>query len=91
MRENDVIWNRFIEAGGLALARRKLEVMVGKYDPDTLYWAFQRTLTYLEPISTDMLADAVAKRAASAIKRHHREELSLAKELSGGICLGALA
>jgi len=91
MHENDMMWNRFIEAGGLELARRKLEVMVGQYDSDTLYWAFQRTLTYLEPISTNMLADAVAKRAASAIKRQQREELSLAKELSGGLCLGALA
>lgn len=91
MQKDDMVWNRFVESGGLELASRKLEVMVGESDPDTLYWAFQRTLTYLEPISADMLADAVAKRAASAIKRQQKEDLSLAKELSGGICLGALA
>ena len=91
MQKEDVVWNRFVEAGGLELASRKLEVMVGESNEDTLYWAFQRTLTYLEPISTDTLADAVAKRAASAIKRQQRETLSLAKELSGGLCLGALA
>lgn len=90
-QNGQMMWYRFAEAGGLAMAGRRLEVMVGEVKPDTLFWAFERTLTYLEPISEEMLADAVAKRAASAIKRQQKETFSLAKDLCGGICFGALA
>lgn len=88
---NDMMWYRFVEAGGLAKAGRKLEVMVGAVDADTLYWAFQRALTYTDYLNEDILADAVAKRAASAIRRQQKEETSLAKDLSGGLLFGALA
>ena len=85
------IWQRFVDAGGLDLAKRKLQVLVGKTDKDVLYWAFKRALTYTEPISFQVLADAVAKRAASAIKRKEKEDLGFARDLCGGVCLGALA
>ena len=88
---NDMMWYRFVEEGGLAKACRKLETKVGHVDTKTLYWAFKRTLTYTDYLSEDLLADAVAKRAASAIKRQKKETFSLAKDLSGGLCLGALA
>ncbi len=88
---NEMVWYRFVEAGGFAKASRKLEVMVGAVDADALYWAFQRALTYTDYLTEDILADAVAKRAASAIKRQQKEEVSLAKDLSGGMLFGALA
>jgi hypothetical protein len=88
---HDMMWYRFVEAGGLAKVGRRLETMVGAVDTDTLYWAFKRALTYTDYLSEDLLADAVAKRAASAIKRERKDNFSLAKDLSGGICLGALA
>ena len=88
---HDMIWYRFVEAGGLAMAGRKLEVMGGKVDSDLLYWAFKRALTYTDYLNEDILADAVAKRAASAMKRQDKEKFSLAKDLSDGLCLGALA
>jgi hypothetical protein len=89
--ENEMMWYRFVEAGGYALAARKLESMVGEADADTIHWAFKRALTYTDYLSEEILADAVAKRAASAMKRRQKETFSLAKDLSGGLCLGVLA
>ena len=85
------MWNRFVETGGLAQAGHKLEKLGFQVDVNTIEWAFNRTLTYFEPISQEMLVDAVAKRAASALKRQQKENFSLARELTGGICIGALA